>query len=186
MLQVGEMGIIIMKTKENKIVLLIILRQIIIYLLILCAFSMKWCTTYFGNISLNEIQIADFLDWIEKQDFYNDTVIYIAGDHSSMQGDFVTKSDYDKYNGDTDRNVYNVFINSCLEPVKEKNRKFTTLDFCPSILAALGVDIEGNRIVLGTNLFSSEQTLSEKYGYEELFEELGKKSTFYNKEIMYP
>ena len=53
-------------------------------------------------------------------------------------------------------------------------------------MAALGVDIEGNRIGLGTNLFSSEQTLSEKYGYEELFEELGKKSTFYNKEIMYP
>ena len=131
-------------------------------------------------------QIADFLDWIEKQDFYNDTVIYIAGDHSSMQGDFVTKSDYDKYNGDTNRNVYNVFINSCVEPVGEKNRKFTTLDFCPSILAALGADIEGNRIGLGTNLFSSEQTLSEKYGYEELFEELGKKSTFYNKEIMYP
>lgn len=131
-------------------------------------------------------QIADFLDWIEEQEFYDDTVIYIAGDHSSMQGDFVTKSDYDKYNGDTDRNVYNVFINSCVEPIKEKNRKFTTLDFCPSILAALGADIEGNRIGLGTNLFSGEQTLSEKYGYEELFNELGKKSVFYNKEIMYP
>ena len=67
-----------------------------------------------------------------------------------------------------------------------KNRKFTTMDFCPSILAALGVEIEGERIGLGTNLFSDKQTLPEEYGYETMFEELGKKSVFYNKEILYP
>lgn len=131
-------------------------------------------------------QLDDFLNWLEQQEFYNDTVIYIAGDHSSMQGDFVEDYIYDKHNGETERKVYNAFINAQKDPVRMKNRKFTTLDFCPSILAALGVDIEGERIGLGTNLFSDKQTLSEEYGYEMMFEELGKKSVFYNKEILYP
>ena len=131
-------------------------------------------------------QLADFLNWLKQQDFYDNTVICIAGDHSSMQGDFVEDYTYDKHNGDTDRKVYNVFINSQIKPIKMKNRKFTTLDFCPSILAALGVNIEGERMGLGTNLFSDRQTLPEEYGYETMFEELGKKSVFYNKEILYP
>ncbi len=103
-----------------------------------------------------------------------------------MQGGFIEEYVYDKHNGSTERNVYNVFINSVVEPVETKNRKFTTLDFCPSILAALGVEIEGERIGLGTNLFSEEPTLPEKYGYEEMFEEMNKKSIFYNREILYP
>ena len=132
-------------------------------------------------------QLADFLDWLKAQEFYDDTVIYIAGDHASMErNDFLEDYTYDKYNGSTVRKVYNVFINSMTEPVNTKNRQFTTLDCCPSILAAMGADIEGNRIGLGTNLFSAEPTLAEKYGYDKMFEELGKKSSFYNKELLYP
>lgn len=92
---------------------------------------------------------------------------------------------YDKYNGETSRKVYNCFINSVVEPFQEKHRKFTTLDFFPTVLASMGVTIEGNRLGLGTNLFSKEQTLSEKYGYEELFTELNKKSSFYNTELLF-
>ena len=53
-------------------------------------------------------------------------------------------------------------------------------------MASLGVTIEGDRLALGTNLFSGEETLSEKYGYETLFTELDKKSIFYNLELLYP
>lgn len=149
------------------------------------------CPDKFENLyakawSCASAQLADFIDWLQQQDFYDDTVIYISGDHSSMQGGFIEEYVYDKHNGSTERNVYNVFINSVVEPVETKNRKFTTLDFCPSILAALGVEIEGERIGLGTNLFSEEPTLPEKYGYEEMFEEMNKKSIFYNREILYP
>ena len=70
--------------------------------------------------------------------------------------------------------------------MQEKNRLFTTLDFFPTILASLGASIEGNRLALGVNLFSDEQTLSEKYGYETLFAELEKKSIFYNQNLLYP
>lgn len=132
-------------------------------------------------------QLSDFINWLQKQNFYDNTVIYIAGDHSSMQGgDFAENYTYDKHNGSTERNVYNAFINAAAQPSKTKNRKFTTLDFCPSILGALGADIEGNRIGLGTNLFSEEQTLPEKYGYDEMFEELSRRSSFYNQKILYP
>ena len=132
------------------------------------------------------MQLADFISWLQQQDFYDDTVICISGDHSSMESDFVNGFEYDKYNGSTNRNVYNVFINSAVDPVETKNRKFTTMDFFPSILAALGDDIEGNRIGLGTNLFSEELTLPEKYGYEEMFKEMSKKSPFYDREILFP
>lgn len=63
---------------------------------------------------------------------------------------------------------------------------FTTMDMFPSTLAALGVKIEGERLGLGVNLFSDEQTLAEKYGYEYMFDELNKMSSFYNRELLYP
>ena len=63
---------------------------------------------------------------------------------------------------------------------------FTTLDMFPSTLAALGVKIDGERLGLGVNLFSDEQTLAEKYGYEYMFDELNKMSSFYNRELLYP
>lgn len=67
-----------------------------------------------------------------------------------------------------------------------KERKFTTMDLYPTILASIGVKIEGNRLGLGTNLFSDESTLAEKYGYEFMFDEINKKSRFYDNNILYP
>ena len=93
---------------------------------------------------------------------------------------------YDKHEGDTIRKVYNVFINTEVEPVSEINRKFTTLDMFPTVLASLGAEIGGERLGLGTNLFSDMPTLAERYGYEELFAELNKKSRFYDNNILYP
>jgi phosphoglycerol transferase len=49
----------------------------------------------------------------------------------------------------------------------------------PTTLAALGATIEGDRLGLGTNLFSDKETLTEKYGYDKLEEELSKTSDFY-------
>ena len=73
-----------------------------------------------------------------------------------------------------------------VEPLNEKNRLFTTLDLFPSTLAAMGCEIEGNRLGLGVNLFSDEKTLAEKYGYDYMFDEMGKMSKFYVKELLYP
>lgn len=131
-------------------------------------------------------QLADFLLWLEQQEFYENTTIVIMGDHCSMSGDLVDGSTYSKHNGSVDRKVYNAFINAAEEPVNEKNRMFTTMDMFPTVLASIGVKIEGNKLALGTNLFSEEPTLAEEYGYEVLFEELNKKSLFYDQELLYP
>ena len=54
----------------------------------------------------------------------------------------------------------------------------------PTTLAALGVSIDGERLGLGTNLFSEKPTLCEQYGYENFCEELQKQSDFYDQEIL--
>lgn len=130
-------------------------------------------------------QLNDFVEWIKQQAFYENTTIVIVGDHASMDPEFYGDFSYEKHHGDVERKVYNAVINSAVEPINEKNRKFTTMDMFPTILAAMGVEIDGNRLGLGTNLFSQEETLSEKYGYEVLFNELDRKSLFYDRELLY-
>lgn len=66
----------------------------------------------------------------------------------------------------------------------ERPRLYSALDVYPTTLAALGVDIEGNRLGLGVNLFSAEITLCEQYGKDYLNEELIKNSDFYANELM--
>lgn len=60
-----------------------------------------------------------------------------------------------------------VIINSDTKAIKTEYRDYTTLDFFPTILASMGCTIDGNRLGLGTNLFSSALTLSELLGREE-------------------
>ena len=71
-----------------------------------------------------------------------------------------------------------------MKPAQEKNRQFGVFDMFPTTLAAMGVEIEGNRLALGTNLFSEEKTLTEIHGQETLNKELQKNSEFYNEEIL--
>ena len=82
-----------------------------------------------------------------------------------------------------DRVVYNAFINSKVLPVNNKNRVFTTMDMFPTTLAALGVSIEGDRLGLGTNLFSSKKTIPEEIGLDNFNKELKKSSDYYYKYI---
>jgi len=77
------------------------------------------------------------------------------------------------------RTSYNCIINSPVTPVRENDREFATFDMFPTTLAALGVTIEGDRLGIGTNLFSDTKTLTEIYGYDKLEEELNKNSDFY-------
>ena len=58
------------------------------------------------------------------------------------------------------------------------------MDLYPTTLGALGAKIEGNRLGLGTNLFSNEKTLIEKYGVEYVNKELKKVSRFYDNSIL--
>ena len=132
-------------------------------------------------------QLNDFLNWIKEQPFYENTTIVISGDHCSMDSDYYNdeENSYATPNKEDSRKVYNAIVNSPIEPINEKNRRFITLDMFPTTLAALGVDIEGERLGLGTNLFSEKETLSEEYGYDLLYEEFQQKSYFYFNTFLY-
>lgn len=130
-------------------------------------------------IYYSDQMIGDFIAWIKAQPFYENTTIVIAGDHLNMdQGYFASIEETYQ------RTVFNLFINSPITTLNNTERQFSTLDLFPTTLAALGVQIEGDRIGLGTNLYSDNNTLMEFLGYETFTSELSKNSSFYNKYIM--
>ena len=132
-------------------------------------------------------QVSQFVSWIMQQPFAQNTTIVVIGDHCNMSTGLFKQPVDPKtgYFSGTQRKVFNLFINPTVKPIKEKNRQFSTMDIFPTILAAMGAQIAGERLGLGTNLFSCEPTLPEKYSYDVLFKELPKKSSFYNRKFMW-
>lgn len=133
---------------------------------------------YAKVIACSSRQVASFIQWIQQQTFYENTTIVLCGDHLTMDSDFCEGLN------DYVRGVYNAFINlpEGLDTSYEKThyREFTTMDMFPTTIAALGATIEGDKLGLGTNLFSDEKTLVERFGIEQLNQELMNKSTFYD------
>jgi phosphoglycerol transferase len=64
------------------------------------------------------------------------------------------------------------------------NRTWALFDMFPTMLASIGVQIEGNKLGLGTNLFSGEKTLFEREGVATVNAELVNRSDFYNNNIL--
>jgi phosphoglycerol transferase len=128
---------------------------------------------YANSIYCSDIMVSNFIEWIKSQDFYKNTTIILVGDHLTMQESFYANNNYNRV-------IYNAFINSKKNTNTYNNRIFTSMDLYPTTLSALGVNIAGNRLGLGTDLFSNSKTLAEKYGFEYLNNELSKKSLFYN------
>ena len=125
---------------------------------------------YANVMACSSKQVAEFVEWVQQQDFYENTTIVISGDHPTMDSDFCEDVD-ESYT----RKVYTAYINGGKSELSNA-RNYTTMDAFPTTLAAIGVEIEGNRLGLGTNLFSSEQTLTERFGIEKGEKELNKQS----------
>ena len=140
----------------------------------------KWDEQYKNVISCSSKRVGEFIKWIKEQDFYDKTTIVIAGDHLSMQSNFFELEEGQEY----DKKVISIIINPAIEATNTNNRKYSTFDLYPTTLAALGATIEGDKLALGTNLFSEEETLVEKYGVEYVNEELKKNSRFYDSSIL--
>lgn len=114
-------------------------------------------------LSCSSRQVADFVAWIRQQEFYKDTTVILSGDHRTMDADFCSMIDPDYR-----RTLYNTILNSPIEAEETTFRKFTAMDMFPTTLASLGVEIEGNQLGLGTNLYSGEKTLAEQIGVHKL------------------
>ncbi len=129
---------------------------------------------YADVMACSSRQVVDFIEWIREQDFYEDTVIVLSGDHITMNEYFCRDipEDYD-------RKVYTLILNSPTEKTRtDETITYSTLDLYPTTLAALGAEIEGDRLGLGANLYSDQKTLTENYGLDKVNAQFRRKSTF--------
>ena len=133
---------------------------------------------YSNVIHYSDQLVNEFINWVQQQPFYENTTIVISGDHLSMDKDYFNDIS-DKYQ----RTVFNEIINSPVQAENAKNRQFTTFDLYPTTLAALGVEIEGNRLGLGTNLFSGTKTVPQGLRHHIFEYQVRKKSDYYNQKI---
>lgn len=133
---------------------------------------------YENVIRCSDKRISQFVSWIMEQDFYQDSVIILSGDHLSMDGlinqsvglNFPRKTFFCVINGPT--------------PNLNIAREFTTLDIFPTTLEALDIDVQGDRLGLGTSLYGSKPTLSEEYGFDWLNEQIAHRSIRFEEEIL--
>lgn len=133
-------------------------------------------------ISCSSRQVYAFVQWLMEQPFYENTTIVITGDHCSMDNGYFERN----VDADYSRHVYNCFINSAVEPARSKNRQFCAMDMFPTTLAAMGCTVSGERLGLGTNLFSNQSTLTERMGYYTLKAELAGNNSFYQEHFFAP
>ncbi|MBQ4256283.1 MAG: LTA synthase family protein [Oscillospiraceae bacterium] len=127
---------------------------------------------YSNVYACSDARIGEFLSWIKQQDFYENTTVILMGDHPTMDSDFCEGID-----GDYTRRVYTAYVNSAKEYTGGR-REYSTFDAFPTTLSALGAHIEGDRLGLGTDLYSDTLTITERYGAEYCTAEIEKRSEF--------
>lgn len=131
---------------------------------------------YLNAMSCASRQVNNFVNWCKTQPWYKNTTIVINGDHPTMSKSYTNRLDQ-SYT----RKTYTCYINAAASPATNKRRTYSTMDNFPTTIASLGAKIKGDRLGLGTNLFSSTETLSEKYGYQKITTELKRTSKYLNK-----
>lgn len=139
---------------------------------------------YANVIAYSTKQTVEFVRWIQQQPFYENTTIVLIGDHLSMDKNF-----FKDFDPSYQRTTFNLILNPAPTvadtPAQYYNdRTWAVFDMFPTILTSMGVEIEGNRLGLGTNLFSGEKTLFEQDGVAYVNEELNNRSNFFNKHIL--
>ncbi|MBQ8766217.1 MAG: LTA synthase family protein [Clostridia bacterium] len=145
----------------------------------------KFDSQYANCIYYSQAEAVKFVRWIQEQDFYENTTIVLIGDHLSMARDFCTPINNDGYY----RTCFNLFINPpeelCnIDKSRLYNRDWAVFDMFPTLVACLGIEFDGERLGIGTNLFSDEQTLFERDGVSFVNKELENRSNFYNNNIL--
>ncbi len=143
--------------------------------------------SHYANALYNSSKdVYEFVKWIQKQPFYENTTIVLIGDHLSMDTEFFEEY---KFDSSYHRTQYNVIINPAPGVATKdynitNNRLWSNWDYFPTIVASIGGKIEGERLGIGTNLFSGKKTVYEEYGLNYVNKELQKGSDFYNTHIL--
>lgn len=139
----------------------------------------KHDSQYANVISYSTKEAVDFVKWIQKQPFYKDTTVVITGDHPSMDKKF-----FKDFDPNYERTIINLILNAPITTDNVQNRQYAPFDMFPTILSTLGVEIEGDRLGLGTNLYSNKKTIIEEQGLDTVNSGLGDNSNFFNDEFI--
>ena len=143
---------------------------------------------YANVVAYSAEETVKFVRWIQEQPFYENTTIILIGDHNSMDKTF-----FKGFDKSYTRTTFNLILNPAndldeIPQERRQNRWWANFDMFPTILASIGVKIDGERLGVGTNLFSGEPTLFEEHGGEEgwkyVGDAFGVKSEFYNENIL--
>ena len=138
----------------------------------------RFTSQYSNVLACSSKKVSELVEWIEAQPWGEDTVIVLNGDHLCMDSKY-----YEDMPEDYERKTYTAIINSSKkEP--DTTRLYSTMDLFPTTLSAMGVTIKGDRLGLGTDLYSDTPTLLEELGENYLNYELSLNSTFYDKNIL--
>lgn len=139
-----------------------------------CEISSNESSQFPSVLRCSSQMLDSFLKWAKDQDWYENTTIVVAGDHS-----WITFTDLLKLSKDEPLYWINFFVNSQVQP-PERNRRFSSFDMYPTVLEAMGVKISGHRLGLGTSVFSTEKTLLEKKHTDTLNAKIREKSYQYD------
>ncbi len=133
---------------------------------------------YSNVFACSSARVAEFVEWVNEQEWGKDTVIVLAGDHTGMDA---------RHNAEVpdgyERTTYVSVINSSKTELDEA-RIYSTMDLYPTTLSALGCTIEGDRLGLGTDLYSETPTLIEQLGEDYLNAEIERDSEYYETYIL--
>ncbi|MCM1129838.1 MAG: LTA synthase family protein [Alistipes senegalensis] len=125
---------------------------------------------------------GEFLEWVREQPFGKKTVVVFIGDHLLMRAGGRRGEETHtlfKNSPDESRFIFNAFVNA-RKKAPDLSRRFTQVDMFPTLVEALGYEIKGHRLGLGTSLFSMRPTLVEELGKTKLSDELRKKNRLYD------
>lgn len=118
--------------------------------------------------------IGDFVNFMQKSKFKDNTTIVILGDHLSMAQEFFPPQ--------TNRAIYNAFINAKFTrpATKEviKNRILSHFDIAPLILDAVGVKTLA--FGLGRNPLYQQTLLESTFSLDEFNEKLSQRNRLYD------
>lgn len=96
---------------------------------------------------------ADFIEWVQKQNFYHNTVITVPGDH-------VVRGKNSIYPQRSKRQIFFTIINPQKGSEPQKHRR-TMLDIAPTLSKP---PVSGTMGCAGTKLWKQHPALEEKYG----------------------
>lgn len=125
--------------------------------------------------SCSSRQVDNFIKWARTQEWYDNTVIAVMGDHASMAAP--------EHLGFKETNFIHYWLDFFINSDKSAEtyqRRFTSVDMFPTILESMGAYIPDGALGLGRSLYSKNPTLLEKYGEDSLNKALGKRSVEYD------